>query len=61
MNNVDDKLKKAIECFKETKEILEKFSSKGEAIEYLVNETGISQEECSNAYDFLMRADLDKK
>ena len=58
---MDDKLKEAIESFKETKEILEKFSSKEDAIEYLVNETGISKEECSNAYDFLIKVDLDKK
>ena len=56
----DNKLKEAIDRLKETKKILEKFLSKEEAIEYLVNETKLSKEECSNAYDILIRIDLNK-
>lgn len=56
----DNKLKDAIDRLKEAKEILEKFSSREEAIEYLVNETKLSKEECSNAYDILIRIDLNK-
>ena len=56
----DNKLKEAIDRLKEAKEILEKFSSREEAIEYLVNETKLSKEECSNAYNILMKIDLDK-
>ena len=56
----DNKLKYAIDRLKEAKEILEKFSSREEAIEYLVNETKLSKEECSNAYDILIRIDLNK-
>ena len=57
---MDNKLKEAIDRLKESKEILEKFSSREEAIEYLVNETKLSNEECTNAYDILMRIDLNK-
>ena len=56
----DNKLKEAIDRLKEAKEILEKFSSREEAIEYLVNETKLSKEECLNAYDILMKIDLNK-
>ena len=56
----DNKLKEAIDRLKEAKEILEKFSSREEVIEYLVNETKLSKEECSNAYDILIRIDLNK-
>lgn len=57
---MNDKLKEAIDRLKETKKILEKFLSREEAIEYLVNETKLSKEECSNAYDILMKIDLNK-
>ena len=56
----DNKLKEAIDRLKEAKEILEKISSREEVIEYLVNETKLSKEECSNAYDILIRIDLNK-
>ena len=32
--------------------MLSKFNSRETAIEYLVKETGLAFEECSNAYDF---------
>lgn len=52
MNN---EVKKVIEKFKEVKNILKDFSNKDEAIEYLVNETKLSKEECSTAYDIIMK------
>ncbi len=52
MNN---EVKKVIEKFKEVKNILKDFSNKDEAIEYLVDETKLSKEECSTAYDIIMK------
>lgn len=52
MNN---KTKNAIEKFKEVRDILKKFGNRDEAIEYLVNETKLSKEECSTAYDIIMK------
>lgn len=52
MNN---EVKKVIEKFKEVKNILKDFSNKDEAISYLVNETKLSKEECSSAYDIIMK------
>ena len=57
---MDDKLKQSLERLKEAKEILKQFETKEEAVEYLVKETGISKDECSNAYDILIKIDLDK-
>ncbi len=56
---MSDEVKKAIDRLKEVKEILEKFSTRDEAIEYLVKETNLS-EECSNAYDILIKIDFSK-
>ena len=52
MNN---EVKKVIEKFKEVKNILKDFSNKDEAIESLVNETKLSKEDCSTAYDIIMK------
>jgi len=52
MNN---EVKKVIEKFKEVKNMLKKFTDKNEAIEYLVNETKLSKEECSTAYDIIIK------
>lgn len=46
---------KVIEQFKEVKKILKDFSTKEEAIAYLVNETKLTKEECSIAYDMIMK------
>lgn len=58
---MNDEVKKVIEKLKETKELLKEFSTRDEAIEFLVKETGIAKEECSFAYDILIKLDLDKK
>lgn len=52
MNN---EIKNVIEKFKEVRDILKKFDNKDEAIEYLMNETKLSKEECSIAYDIIMK------
>ena len=52
MNN---EVKNIVEIFKKVKNILKDFSTKDEAIEYLVNETKLSKEECSIAYDIIMK------
>lgn len=35
--------------------LLQRFEDKQEAVTYLVNETGISEEECASAYDLYMK------
>lgn len=58
---MSDELAKYIERLKEVKtELLEIFSTRDEAIEYLVKETNLSEEECSNAYDLLVKIDFSK-
>ncbi len=52
---MNDEVKKVIEKFKEVKNVLKNFSTKDEAIEYLVNETKLLKEECSAAYDIIMK------
>ena len=44
--------KNALLRMSETTVMLSKFKSKEDAVEYLVKETGLTFEECSNAYDF---------
>lgn len=46
-----EKFKSYLIGISETTVSLSKFSSKDAAVAYLMNETGLSQEECSNAYD----------
>ena len=52
---MNTEIRVAIDKFKEVKDILKKFDSKDEAIEYLVNETKLSKEECSTAYDIIIK------
>lgn len=40
-----------------SRSLLETFSSKEEAVDYLAKETGISRDECAAAYDILIRMD----
>ena len=49
--NYED-FKNALLRMSETTVMLSKFKSKEDAVEYLVKETRLSFEECSNAYDF---------
>ena len=52
MNN---EVKQVIEKFKEVKDILKLIANRDEAIAYLVNETKLSKEDCSTAYDIIMK------
>lgn len=52
MNN---EVRKVIEKFKEVRDILKKFDNRNEAIEYLMKETKLSKEECSTAYDIIIK------
>ena len=56
-NYMNSEIKAVIEKFKEVRDILKKFDNKDEAIEYLVNETKLSKEECSIAYDIIIKID----
>lgn len=47
----------SIQNLQETKNVIKHFSSKKEAIDYLVRETGIKRSECIKAYDFIMSLD----
>ena len=47
-----EEFKNALLRMSETTVMLSKFKSKEAAVEYLVKETGLTFEECSNAYDF---------
>lgn len=54
-------VEKYIETLKGVKsELSEHFSTRDEAIEYLVKETNLSEEECSAAYDLLIKIDFSK-
>lgn len=52
MNHSVDRV---VEQFKEVKSILKEFADRDKAVEYLVRETELSKEECSSAYDILMK------
>lgn len=52
---MNKEIKEVIAIFKEVKSILKNFSNKDKAIEYLVNETKLSKEECYTAYDIIMK------
>lgn len=52
---MNTEIRAAIEKFKEIRGILKKFDNKDKAIEYLVNETKLSKEECSTAYDIIIK------
>ena len=44
-----------IEKTNEVRHILKSFENKDKAVEYLVNETKLSKEECSTAYDIIIK------
>lgn len=56
-----DEFRTSIQRLKEFKEEISKFRTKNEAINYLIKETGLSKQECKDAYDFVMKTDFDKK
>ncbi|MGN1371214.1 MAG: hypothetical protein ACI4XM_02940 [Candidatus Coprovivens sp.] len=56
----EEKLENSLLIFQNVKEILKNFSTKEETIEYLIKETKISREECTRAYDFIMKMEIKK-
>lgn len=52
MNN---EIQTVIQKFKEVRDLLKKFDNKEEAIKFLIGETKLSKEECSTAYDIIMK------
>ena len=55
-----DEFRTYMQRMKEFKEIISKFDSKDEAINYLIKETGLPKQECKDAYDFAMKTNVDK-
>lgn len=55
---MDKKIKDAVNALKEVKDILQKFSSEEEGVEYLVKETGLSKKECTSAYKFIIKTNF---
>lgn len=55
-----DEFRTSMQRLKEFKEIISKFESKNEAINYLIKKTGLSKQECKDVYDFAMKTDFDK-
>jgi len=52
MNN---EIQTIIEKFKVIRDILKRFDNREKAIEYLVSETKLTKDECSAAYDIIMK------
>ncbi len=52
---MDNDVQSIIEKSKEARDILKSFENKEKAVEYLVNETKLSKEECSTAYDIIIK------
>lgn len=55
-----DEFRTYMQRMKEFKEIISKFDSKDEAINYLIKETGLPKQECKEAYNLTMKTDFDK-
>lgn len=55
-----DELKNAITRLYETKDLLSKFSNEEQAVDYMKNETGLSEDECKQAYNIIMQLDTSK-
>ena len=49
-----DEFHNSLKRFSEIALLLQRFGDKKEAISYLVNETGLPEEECTSAYDIYM-------
>ncbi len=55
-----DELRTSIKSLKEFKEKISEFKNKEDAIHYLMRETGLSKQDCLEAYNFAMKTDFDK-
>lgn len=54
-----DEFRTYIQRLKEFKKIISKFDTKDDAIDYLIKETGLSKQECKDAYDIAIKTDFD--
>lgn len=52
---MDNDVQSIIEKYKEARDILKSFENKEKAVEYLVNETKLSKEKHSTAYDIIIK------
>ena len=55
-----EEFRNSMNSMRKFKKVMSQFKNKNEAIKYLVNETGLSKQECSEAYNFIMNLDLEK-
>lgn len=53
-----EKFRSSIDRLEEFQQTMKEFSSKRDAIQYLIKETNLSKKECIEAYDFIMKLDL---
>lgn len=53
-----EEFRASIKRFKEAKEILNKFDSREKAIAFLVKETKLSEKECQEAYDIIIKLNI---
>lgn len=53
-----DEFRTSIKKLDDFKKIMLRFDNKHDAINYLIKETGLSKQECSRAYDFVMKTDF---
>ena len=54
-----EEFRNSMNSMRKFKKVMSQFKNKNEAIKYLVNETGLSKQECSEAYNFIMNLDLE--
>ncbi len=55
-----DEFRNYIKRMKEFKSEMSKFKNKDEAVNYLMGETGLSKQECTDAYNLTMKIDFEK-
>lgn len=56
---MDDKYNTMINMMKEVQSELKEMNTEDEAITFLLDKTKLSDSDCKDAYDFLMKLDLD--
>ncbi len=50
-----EEFQNALRKISETTTLLQRFGNKQEAVDYMVSETGLPEDECSRAYDYYMK------
>lgn len=53
-----EEFRSSVDRLEEFQQTMKEFSSKRDAIQYLIKETNLSKKECIEAYDFIMKLDL---